>query len=127
MRSAATTPQRAGGFFTITNTGTTPDRLVAAASPLAERVEIHAIKVVGADIEMRPLNDGLVVHPGSTLELKPRGYHLLLIGLKVAPARGTRVPVTLTFEKAGTIEVSLAVSTPGPVGAEILDEAVHRG
>jgi len=118
-------PTQAGGFFTVRSAGPA-DRLVAAASPLADTVEIHAIKVVGADFLMRPLPDGLVLPADSTIELRPRGYHLLLMGLKARPAVGSRLPVTLTFEKAGRIEVELVVEEPGLVGNEILDEEAHR-
>ena len=114
-----------GGFFTLTNTGAA-DRLVAAASPLAEKVEIHAIQVVGPDIRMRALPDGLPIPAESTIELKPRGYHLLLMGLEAPPAVGSKLPVTLTFEQAGRMEIELTVGEPGLVGIEILDEEAYR-
>ncbi len=118
---------QAGGFFVVTNKGALPDRLVAASSPLAEKVEIHAIKVVGADIEMCPRPEGLLIEAGSMLTLKPRGYHLLLSGVTTALVVGTRLPVTLTFEKAGRIDVELIVEAAGLVGEEILNEEHHRG
>jgi copper(I)-binding protein len=118
---------QAGGFFVVTNKGALPDRLVAASSPVAEKVEIHAIKVVGADIQMGPRPEGLVVEAGSTMTLKPRGYHLLLSGVATALVVGTRLPITLTFEKAGRLDVELAVEAPGLVGEEILNEEHHRG
>ena len=65
----------AGAFLSIANKGPDDDRLVAASSPLAERVELHGIRVVGADIEMRPLANGVAVPAGNTMTLKPRGYH----------------------------------------------------
>ena len=126
-RSAVRTPSQAGGFFVVTNKGALPDRLVAASSPIAEKVEIHAIKVVGAAIRMGPRPDGLAVEAGGTLTLKPRGYHLLLSGVGAPPAVGARLPVSLTFEKAGRIDIELAVAAPGLVGEEILDEELHRG
>jgi copper(I)-binding protein len=118
---------QAGGFFVVTNKGALPDRLVAASSPVAEKVEIHAIKMVGADIQMCPRPEGLLVEAGGTLTLKPRGYHLLLSGVTTALVIGTRLPVTLTFEKAGSIDVELAVEAAGLVGEEILNEEHHRG
>jgi copper(I)-binding protein len=118
---------QAGGFLVVTNKGALPDRLVAASSPVAEKVEIHAIKAVGADIQMGPCPEGLVVEAGGTLTLKPRGYHLLLSGVATALVVGTRLPVTLTFEKAGRLDVELAVEAPGLVGEEILNEEHHRG
>jgi copper(I)-binding protein len=109
-----------GGFFTITNKGTVPDRLIAASSPLAERVEIHAIKVVGGDLRMREREGGLALPPGTTLTLKPRGYHLLLTGLKAPLEAGSQAPATLTFENAGSMDIELAVAEPGPVGTQTL-------
>lgn len=117
-----------GGFFVVTNKGETADRLVSACSELAERIEIHAIKVVGADITMRPLQDGLRLPPDTSLTLKPRGYHLLIQGLKAPLAKGAALPVTLVFDKAGKIDIDLAVRAPGPVGKEILvEERSHAG
>ena len=124
-RPDATTPTQAGGFFTVLNAGP-GDRLVSAASPLAERVEIHAIRVVGADIRMQALPEGLRIPADTTIELKPRGYHLLLIGLKERLPAGESLPVTLTFEAAGRLEIGLIVEQPGLVGLDILDEERHR-
>lgn len=109
-----------GGFFTITNKGTTPDRLIAASSPVAERIEIHAIKVVGDGLRMRQREGGLALPPGTTLTFKPRGYHLLLTGLKAPLEPGSRVPVTLAFENAGKMDIELVVEAPGPVGTQTL-------
>jgi periplasmic copper chaperone A len=120
-------PERAGGFFVVTNNGSEPDRLVAASSPAAEKVEIHAIKVVGGDIAMRPREDGLTVPGGVTLTLQPRGYHLLLIGLREPLVQGARLAVTLAFEKAGSIDVAFVVEAPGPIGGEVLVEERQRG
>lgn len=109
-----------GGFFTLANKGAVPDRLVAASSPAAERVEIHAIKVEGGDLRMRQRENGLVLPPGTTLTLKPRGYHLLLVGLKTPLEEGARAAVTLTFEHAGSIDIELIAAAPGPVGNKTL-------
>jgi copper(I)-binding protein len=110
----------AGGFLTLANSGPEPDRLLAAASDLAEAVEIHGIRVVGADLRMRPLEQGLRLPVGMPIELKPRGYHLLFRRLKARLAQGQRVPVTLTFEKAGTRRVELVVKAEGLVGTDVL-------
>lgn len=110
-----------GGFFTVTNKGREADRLIAAESPAAAKIEIHGIKVIGYGIRMRPLEKGLRLPPDTAITLKPRGYHLL-IELKAPLALGQRVPVTLTFEKAGTRQVDLVVEAPGLVGEETLNE-----
>ena len=126
-RQAMETPGWAGGFFTLTNKGTEPDRLVAASSPAAEKIEIYAIKVLGGDVGMRPRADGLAAPAGVTLTLQPRGYHLLLIDLKTPLVPGAHLAVTLIFEKAGNIDVELLVEAPGPVGTEVLGEERQRG
>ena len=126
-RQAMETPGRAGGFFTLTNKGTEPDRLVAASSPAAGKIEIHAIKVVGGDVGMRPREDGLAAPAGVTLTLQPRGYHLLLIDLKTPLVPGAHLAVTLIFEKAGSIDVELLIDAPGRVGTEVLGEERQRG
>jgi copper(I)-binding protein len=117
---------QAAGCLAIANTGAEADRLVSAHCPLAERTEIHGIKVVGADIKMALLADGLPIPPDYTTTLKPRGYHLLLQGLRTPLASGTRLPVTLNFEKAGEIAVELVAREPGLVGEAILNEEHHR-
>ena len=120
---AATTAERTGGgFFTVVNSGEA-DRLVAASAEVAERIEIHAIKVVGPGIRMRPVEKGLSFPADTTITLKPRGYHLLMTGLKAPLVLGTKVPVTLTFEKAGVRRVELVVEAPALVGEAVLDEA----
>jgi periplasmic copper chaperone A len=113
---------RAAGFMTIGNTGGPADRLLAAASPMAEKIEIHGIKVVGPDIAMRPLEKGVGLPADTTITLKPRGYHLMMRGLKAPLAKGQRVPVTLTFEKAGTRQVELVIEGEGAIGDETLHE-----
>lgn len=117
----------AGAFLSIKNTSLDDDRLVAASSPLAERIELHGIKVVGSDIEMRPMANGVVIQGGHTTILKPRGYHLLLLGVTVSLVKGSTLPVTLTFEKAGDVAVEFAVEEPGLIGEAVLNEEHHRG
>lgn len=123
-RAATTAEGVGGGFFTLANTGEA-DRLVAAATEAAEKVEIHQIKVVGPDIKMRPVEKGLSCPAGTTITLKPRGYHLLMTGLKAPLVVGKKIPVTLTFEKAGTRAIELVVEAPGLVGEAVLDESLQ--
>jgi copper(I)-binding protein len=121
-RSTSTNALIAGGFLTIVNKGAAAERLVAVSSPVVRRIEIHAIKVVGADIAMQPLETGLAIPPDSSVTLKPRGYHLMMIGLKTPLVVGATVPVTLAFEGAGSVDIELAVREPGVFGEKILHE-----
>jgi copper(I)-binding protein len=119
-RAASATDLQAAGFLTLVNKGGEADRLIAASSPLAEKIEIHGIRVVGPGIAMRPLEKGVGLPPATTITLKPRGYHLLLQGLKAPLAKGQRVPVTLSFENAGPRQVELTVEAEGPIGKDML-------
>jgi copper(I)-binding protein len=102
-----------GGFLKITNTGTTPDRLVSASSPAAEMVQVHEMKMDGNVMRMREVEKGLEIPPGGSVTLAPGGYHLMMMGLKGPLKQGTDVPVTLVFEKAGKIDVQLSVAGLG--------------
>ena len=102
-----------GGFLTVTNTGTTADRLVSATSPAAGQIQIHEMKMDGTIMRMRELENGLEIPPGATVTLAPGGLHLMMMGLKDPLKEATRVPVTLVFEKAGKIDVELQVMALG--------------
>ena len=103
-----------GGFLVITNTGKTADRLIAVKSQTSGKVEIHEMKMDGNVMRMRELEKGLEIPPGGSVELKPGGYHIMFMGLKAPFEKDTRVPATLVFEKAGSIDVELSVV---PLGA----------
>jgi copper(I)-binding protein len=115
-RATAPTAPSGGGFATITNSGTMPDRLVSASSPAAAQVQVHEMKMEGNIMRMREVEGGLSIAPGATVTLAPGSYHLMLMGLKGPLKQGTSVPVTLVFEKAGKIEIELAVAAMGAMG-----------
>lgn len=102
-----------GGYLVLTNTGTTPDRLIAVKSPAADKAELHEMKMEGTVMRMREIEKGIEIPPGATVELKPGGFHLMFMGLKAPFAKDTKVPVTLVFEKAGSIDVDLVVQAMG--------------
>ncbi len=113
------TPPRApagGGYLTITNLGDEADRLIAVASPEAEIGEFHEMKVEDGIMTMRPLEDGVEIPPHGTVTLAPGGLHIMLIDLKAALVEGEEMPVTLTFEKAGSIDTFLHVEGFGAKG-----------
>lgn len=114
----------AGAFMSFTNEGGTADRLVGGSSPIAEKVEIHTMEMTGGIMKMRPLADGLEVPAGAKVELAPGGFHVMLIGLKQPIVEGDKVPLTLTFEKGGDIEVELAADKMG-AGGKAADHGGH--
>lgn len=101
-----------GAFLTIRNTGAQPDRLVSAATPLARATEIHETVRDGDISRMRPV-PGLDVPPGGHVTLQPGGAHVMMVGLSQALRPGTTIPLTLTFERAGVVQVQVAVQAAG--------------
>lgn len=103
----------AAGYMTITNTGATPDRLIGGSAAVAGRVEVHEMSMDGGVMKMRPLKGGLELKPGETVELKPSSFHLMMLDLKQPVKLGERFKGTLTFEKAGSVDVEYAVVPAG--------------
>ena len=95
----------AAGFITITNKGTVADRLTGGSAAIAARVEVHEMAVTDGVMRMRELDKGLEIKPGETIELKPGGFHLMLMDINEPAVEGGKVAGTLVFEKAGTIEI----------------------
>lgn len=97
-----------GGFLTISNATGEDERLIAAASPRAARVEIHEMAMDGAVMRMRQVG-ALDIPAGETVALAPGGMHLMFFGVSQPFTEGESIPVTLTFERAGEVEVTLSV------------------
>jgi periplasmic copper chaperone A len=98
-----------GGYLGIANEGDDADRLVSATSPRAGRVEIHTMEVVDDIMVMRPLPDGLEIPAGGTVALEPGGLHIMFMEVEQPFAEGDRVPVTLEFERAGSVDATFEV------------------
>lgn len=102
-----------GGYLTIENKGAAADRLVGGETPAAGKLEVHEMTMSDGVMKMRAIDGGLALAPGQTVKLAPGGYHLMLIDLKAPFKPGEKVPVTLNFEKAGKVAVSLDVQGMG--------------
>lgn len=105
-----------GGFVVIKNSGSDDDRLVSASSPVAGTVEMHEMAMQGEVMRMRKLNDGIPVRAGETVELKAGGLHMMFMQVKTPFKEGDTVPVSLRFEKAGSIDLTLPVKAAAPAG-----------
>ena len=99
-------------YLTLVNNGSEGDRLTGASSAVAENVQIHEERNDNGVSKMRQL-EAIKLPPGTSVTLKPSGIHLML-RLKQPLQEGQAFPLTLTFEKAGTMEVTVKV---GKVGA----------
>lgn len=95
-----------GAFMDLT--AATDSRLVAAASPVAGTVEIHEMRMEGDVMRMRAIT-GLDLPAGKTVELRPGGYHVMLMGLKKPLNDGETVPITLTVETRDGTRTTIAL------------------
>jgi periplasmic copper chaperone A len=113
---AIATPKGAkvgAGYITIINDGSQADRLIAITSPAARKVTIHTSIKEGDVVKMRPLDKGLEIKPGETVEMKPNGAHVMFENLQAPLVEAARVQSTLVFEKAGSIDVDFTIEPMG--------------
>jgi copper(I)-binding protein len=104
------------GYFTIENKGTTADKLIGVSGDISDKIEVHEMSMNNGVMKMRPVDGGLVIEPGKTVKLGPNGYHLMIMDLKSPLKQGGKLPVTLEFEKAGKVAVTLDVQGIGAQG-----------
>jgi len=96
-------------YMTVVNKGRESDRLVSASSDVAKHVELHQSIREGDVMRMQPVEGGIEVPAKGKVELKPGGYHIMLIDLTRELKPGDRFTVTLTFEKSGTRTLEVEV------------------
>ena len=92
-----------------------PDRLVAASTPVAKEAQLHTMEMSGMVMKMRP-TPGVDIPADKPVTLEPGGMHIMLMGLKHPLKAGQSFPLTLSFEKAGTRTVNVAVEKVGASG-----------
>ncbi len=100
--------QTVGGGYLLLSNGGAADRLVSASTAVAASVEMHSMSMDGDVMRMRQL-DAIELPAGQVVELKSGGFHLMLIGLKQPLRAGSKFPLTLNFEKAGAVVVTVHV------------------
>ena len=111
VRATAPGQPAAGAFMKIENSGSA-DQLVSASSPAAGEVQLHQMSMEGNVMKMGQVKDIAVPASGS-VDLKPGGYHIMLMNIKAPLKAGETVPVKLKFAKAGEVEVKLPVNAVG--------------
>lgn len=115
-----------GGYLVIENTSSTADRLVSVSAPsISSRAELHEMAVNNGVMTMRPLESGVAIAPGAKVEFKPGGYHVMFMELKQPLKQGESIKGTLTFEKAGSVDVEFKVEAIGARGGA--DQGTHQG
>lgn len=119
VRGTVAAQKATGAFMRLTST--TDAKLVEARSPAAGMVEIHQMAMEGNVMRMGAV-DSVVLPAGKPVELKPGGYHVMLMDLKGPLREGETVPLTLVIEEGGkrrNVEVKAVVRalSAGPPGA----------
>lgn len=123
--------QKASGAF-MKITAKEGVRLVAVSTPAAAVAEVHEMKMDGDIMTMRALPGGLDLPAGKTVELKPGGYHLMLMDLKAALPRGSSIALTLVFrdgkgaQSKVTLKVPVATVAPGGRSDARTDMDAHK-
>lgn len=119
-RAASPTAKSGAAFMMIENHGDSDDRLIAAQSDVAVRVELHThIEDANGVMSMVEVKDGFVVPAGGMAMLKRGGQHVMMMGLNQPFEQGETVEVTLTFENAGDVTVEI------PIDNERMDKGGH--
>lgn len=109
-------------YMTLVNNGASPERLLGATTPLAEHVQFHQETEEKGVSRMRELKV-VDMKPGEKIIFKPGEMHVMIIGLKQPLMEGQTFPLTLQFEKAGIVKVTVLVekvgaTEPGHIGHE---------
>jgi copper(I)-binding protein len=117
LRATPNGAKVAGGYLSITNKGSESDRLIGATLPVAPKGAIHEMSMDNGMMHMNELPDGLEIKPGETVILKPGSYHIMFEDLSEPLKQGDMVEGTLTFAKAGKINVTFKVGGIGDQAA----------
>jgi copper(I)-binding protein len=118
VRTTVQGQKATGAFMKIT--AKDGAKLVSAASPVAGVVEVHEMKMDGDVMRMRAVQGGLDLPAGKTVELKPGGYHVMLMDLKAALPKDSTIPMTLVFKDSKGLETKVELKAPvavAPPGA----------
>ncbi|MDH3700284.1 MAG: copper chaperone PCu(A)C [Alphaproteobacteria bacterium] len=110
-------------YLRLRNSGDESDRLIGATTPAAEHASLHTHRMTGDILRMRPV-DAIPIPAGGTAMLKPGGLHIMLMRMTRSLKQGEIFPLTLTFERAGTITVEVTVKSATAKSAE---EKHHHG
>jgi len=107
--------KNAAAYFTLINMGKTEVNLVGITTNVASRAGLHTHRLDGDIMRMRSL-ENVVVPAGASITLKPGGHHVMLMGLTAPLKEGDSFPLTVVFEKAHKMQVSVKVGKMGAAG-----------
>ncbi|WP_373975644.1 copper chaperone PCu(A)C [Chitinibacter sp. SCUT-21] len=116
-RATAPAAKMGGVFLSVNNLGAEGDTLLKAESTVAELTELHKMEMVDGVMKMRQMTSITIPAKGE-LKLSPGGLHIMLINLKQPLQEGEKIPLKLTFAKAGVVEVKVKVEAMGSKGVQ---------
>ena len=99
------------GYLIIKNTGSTDDQLISASADFAGMVMLHKSVVDSNNVATMQQVQSIDIPAGQTVTLQPGGFHIMLMNLKTTPQVGSKITLTLVFQKAGTIRVQADVTS----------------
>ncbi len=111
----ASVVRNGAAYVTIRNDGKTFHKLVGVSTPIAKSAGLHTVTMRDGVMRMHALK-AIEIHPGEPAVMQPGGNHIMLMGLKQKLLKGQRFPLTLHFEKAGRLTVTVQVMGPGARG-----------
>lgn len=128
VRTSVQGQQATGAFMTLT--AREGAKLVAVVTPVAGVAEVHEMKMEGDIMRMRAVAGGLDLPAGKAVELKPGGYHVMLMDLKAVLPKDATIPMTLVFKNAkgveSKVELKVPVAATAPGGKASMDESQHK-
>ncbi|QNP49759.1 copper chaperone PCu(A)C [Diaphorobacter aerolatus] len=128
VRATVAQQKSTGAFMRITSTE--PTTLVGVRTSAAPVSEVHEMKMEDNVMKMRKVDPGIAIKAGEALELKPGGYHVMLMDLSKAMAAGSQVPLTLVFKdaagKESTVDVNAEVRALNANAPAAMDHGKHK-
>lgn len=112
-RATAPTAPAGAAYMTLSTAGEDSDRLIMATSPAATLVELHTVQLDGSGVMRMREVEAIDISPDAPTSLAPGGFHIMLIGLTEPLVQGEEFPLTLTFEGAGSVEISVPIASAG--------------
>ena len=111
VRSSTPSAKTGAAFMTLVNHGDTDDRLIAVRSDIAKRVELHThTEDANGVMKMTEIEAGIPLPAGEMHRMKRGGDHVMFMGLSAPLVQGEEITVTLTFEQAGEVQVTIPVN-----------------
>ncbi|MEH2506688.1 copper(I)-binding protein [Bradyrhizobium sp. AZCC 1578] len=111
-------------YGTVINNGNLSDSLVGAATPVGDQVQFHSVAEENGVSRMREMPT-VDFRPRAKVTFSPGGMHIMIVGLKEPLKEGQSFPMTMTFEKAGKIDVMIPVAKVGAMHGPAMDSMIH--